>query len=119
MSVQSRLRYHYRNMLRLWMGWRLPSFVDRAAVKVLLIVLVVVMGGAYIVKTNEVSTTGYQIHTLEKQIAALTEDTQKVEIQIASLQAMPNINRRLGDLQMVQPESVTYAKNVGGLVAKR
>lgn len=83
-----------------------------------LVALLVLVGGAYIVKTNELSTTGYQIHDLENKVAVLKDDTSKLEVQIASLQSMPAINRRLGELKMVAPVSVSYLKTEA-VVARR
>lgn len=119
MSVNSRLRYHYRSLIRAWALWRVPTSIDTMKVRALLIISVLFIGCGFIMKTSELSTTGYHIHDLEKQVASLEGDAERLQMEIATLQSMPNINRRLQSMNMVQPEAVTYLTNGSVVVAKK
>lgn len=119
MSVNSRLRFHYRSLVRAWLSWGVPASIDTTKVRVALVAFIALLGVGFIMKTNELSTTGYHIHDLEKKVALLENDTERVQTEIAALQSMPNINRRLQGMNMVQPQSVSYITSGSVAVAKR
>ena len=106
-------------MMRAWLGWSLPSYIDTVKVRVLLVAVLVFVAGGFIIKTNELSTTGFHVHDLERQVAALQSDADKLQIEIASLQSMPNISRRLQGMNMIAPESVEYIHNGSVAVANK
>ena len=85
----------------------------------ILCVLTVVFGFMYVWQTNTVSTKGYQISDLERQIQELGYETRKLEVDIAQYKSMQNLQERLSQTSLVLVTDVDYMTVVGTAVAKR
>ncbi|PIS05472.1 MAG: hypothetical protein COT81_01070 [Candidatus Buchananbacteria bacterium CG10_big_fil_rev_8_21_14_0_10_42_9] len=79
--------------------------------------LVVVFLAAYLVLTNGVSTKGYQIEKLEKQLKSLQTSTSNLETQILEAQSSKTIDGKVADLNLVSASSVTYLTITDNAVA--
>jgi len=89
------------------------------ALRVGLLIFIFVLGAAYITKISSTTTTGYELHKLEKQVELMSEETRKTDIQVAEYSSMGNIETRLAGLNMVKAPKVKYIVPVGTAVAKR
>lgn len=83
-----------------------------------LIVFTVIVGTLYVIQTADVSTKGYEISDLERQLGTLEHETKRLDVQIAQYQSMQSIETRLATLNLVPAEQIAYLS--GGMqVAKR
>ena len=80
---------------------------------------VVVFGVMYVAQTNAISTKGYTMNDIEKQIQALEQENQKLEFEIATHRSMQSIQSRLLNLDLVAADSVKYVTLTGSTVARR
>ncbi|OGF31699.1 hypothetical protein A2533_04830 [Candidatus Falkowbacteria bacterium RIFOXYD2_FULL_35_9] len=83
-------------------------FNNRKILSFLLIVVSVVSIGFYLFSVNNLSTKGYEIRDLEKQVAELTDTNHKLELQMYQLQSMQNISERVGQENFVENTSIYY-----------
>lgn len=72
---------------------------------------------AYLWQVNSLSTKGFQIKNLEKQITVLKTDIQQLELDMASEQSLNKINERVQELSMVKVDKVEYLRPLGSNVA--
>lgn len=119
MSYKRQFQAHYRNFEYALRTITLPSWLTSMACRGVLLVSVIVLSVAYIARVNSASTTGFQMHDLEKQVMALNTDVQNMEIQIADAGSMNNTEKRLATLNMVKAENVQYLAKTVATVAKR
>ncbi len=81
--------------------------------------MVVLFGFLYILETNAVSTKGYEISDLERQVESLQQEQQRVAVQIAQYQSMKSIEERMVGMNLVAAADVQYVNVVGTAVARR
>lgn len=88
--------------------------------RAVLLTILLVFGFMYVVQTSSLSTKGYEINDLEKQIQALEQESQRLELEIASNRSMNSIQERLVSLNMVEAgDNVEYVSLTGSAVAMR
>lgn len=114
MSIKLRLKYRYRSVRQLIESVRLPAWVWSKWIKGIVGILVVVMGVGYMFQINAVATSGYVLHTLEKQIAVVNDETNKLDSEVASTQSLSNIKERLKavDSDMVAASQIQYVSSL-------
>jgi len=94
--------------------WRFSSSTRTA-----MLVGVIVLSFFYLFQINTVSSKGYEVSELERQITDLERETKQLEVDIATHSSMQSIQERLGTLDMVAVDSVEYVTPVGSSVARR
>ena len=87
--------------------------------RVFLFVFILVFGVLYVVNLSTMSTKGYDMTALQKQITGLERENQKLEIKIAKYSSMQSIQERLDGMEMVSADNVEYATIMGTAVARR
>lgn len=80
---------------------------------------VVLFGFMYVWQTNTVSTKGYMISDLERQIQDLEHETRRLEVDIAKHTSMRSIQERLSEVDLVVASEIEYVSVIGNAVAKR
>lgn len=89
------------------------------AFRVFLSVFILVFGVLHVINLSTMSTKGYDMTALQKQITGLGRENQKLEFKIAKHSSMQNIQERLDSMNMVVVENVEYATLIGTVVARR
>jgi len=82
-------------------------------------VFIVVFGVLYVMRTNAISTKGYEMNNIEGQIQALEQENQKLEFEIATHRSMQSIQSRLPNLNLTTTDDVKYVTLTGSAVARR
>ncbi|MDD5566856.1 MAG: hypothetical protein PHH01_01550 [Patescibacteria group bacterium] len=82
-----------------------------------LLVLIIVLGLAYLVQVNRTATSGFAIDSLNKDIKDLQESSQKMELQVADLQSLQKIQAATERLQLVARTKLEYLEPTQGAVA--
>ena len=119
MSIKRQLQYQYRHFTQAIYTWQLPRWLICPATRLLLLLVMVVFGSAYIVKTAGSAASGYKIYDLENQASALESDIKKLEVEIADNSSLFSIQKRLPNVNMVTVGKVTYFDANEKVVAKR
>ena len=84
-----------------------------------LIVFIAIFGTLYVWQTTSVSTNGYVIADLERQVVNLKHETKKLDVDVATNSSMQNIQARLEGRDLVSVANVEYITPVGTAVAVR
>ena len=89
------------------------------SVRVFVALLIAVFGVLYVMQTSSVSTKGYEINELQREITALERETERLEYEIAAERSMHRIEDRLAKLNLVEAADVEYVTLAGTTVARR
>lgn len=76
-----------------------------------LLVLLVVAGFSYVWQISLVSTQGYHLKDLERQLADLEKVNEQLESQAAGLRSLSRIETKVTEMGMVKNESIIYLSN--------
>ncbi|MFA7244982.1 MAG: hypothetical protein WC070_02230 [Candidatus Magasanikbacteria bacterium] len=87
--------------------------------RISLFAFILVFGVLYILKTTSVSTKGYVISDLEKQVANLEYENRKMDVQVAKYKSMQNLQARISETDLVIVSNVAYLDIFDSSVAKR
>ena len=85
--------------------------------RVVLIFGIFLFSFLYLGQMNSVSTKGYAISDLEKEINNLEQENERLQFKIAKLGSLQNIQERMGGLQMVSVDNVEYLRMPGNFMA--
>lgn len=108
MSIKQQVVYQYETMLDYAGNFSLPAWLFDIRTKVVLVAMVPLLALGYVVQINNVSTSGYVIHTLEKQVSVINQETDNLQTQVAEHQSMVSIQKRLPDLAMTKAEQINF-----------
>lgn len=101
MSYKRQLQAHYYNFIEAVRTISAPAWLTGRAVRSFLLLSVMMLSVAYMIRINSVSASGYEIHSLEKQVNELDNQVRDLQIKIADAGAMTNIEKRLSELNLV------------------
>jgi cell division protein FtsL len=87
--------------------------------RVCLSVFILVFGVLHVINLSTMSTKGYDMTKLQKQITSLERENQKLEFKIAKYSSMQSIQERLNNMDMVVADNVEYVTIMGTTVARR
>ncbi len=104
------MRYQARSIARMLMSFHVPAFLTGTASKSAVYAMVILLLVGYVVKISHLTTGGYEIATLEKKVSALTDESSKLNAEVASYQSIASIQKRLQGVAMVPAENITYIK---------
>ena len=110
MSMKLRIKYAYRSLAQRILSVRLPAVLTGLQARLFVLSFVIVGTVGYMAMTNNLATSGYQVHDLENQVAGLQQDVEKLNIQVASNQSMASIQKRLPNVAMAPETNVAYIK---------
>ena len=101
MSLQRRVQFQFHNLFYSLRTLTMPTWVDGARSRVLVLALLVLFSGAYIFKTSSVAVGGYTLNELENNISQLNSDIQKLQTESISYSSIQSIQQRVKDSNMV------------------
>lgn len=86
---------------------------------VVLSVAAVAAGFGYVFLTNHTAAEGFAIKSLEKEIAQIQKNNQKLELQAADLRSLSAVDQTSVALGLVPTDSFEYVAPTSGAVAVR
>ena len=119
MSLKRQIQYKYKNFVSSARSVSLPKWVTSKATRVILSLIIVFFGVAYVLNTTASATGGFEMNKLEKQVEALEAEVQKLQVEIADNSSMSNIQSRLAKLNMVGTADIKYFTVRNTEVAKK
>ena len=75
--------------------------------------VLVVLSVMYLLEVNTLSTQGYEIKKLERQLVQLKETEKKLQLEGASLQSIQSIQDSVKALNLVPSKAVNYPQQSG------
>lgn len=79
----------------------------------LIFILLAVFSLLYLFQINNVSTKGYEVSRLQKQVTELEEAAKRLELESASLRSIQGIEAEIRTLNMVPSGGVNYINHSG------
>lgn len=120
MTVKQQVMYRYETALDYVGTLSLPAWLFDIRTKIALVMMIPVLAVGYLMQINSVSTSGYVIHTLEKKVSVVSQETDNLQTQVAEHQSMVSIQKRLPEMAMTKADKVTFLNVVNATpVAKR
>lgn len=110
MSNTMQLRSNQRVYAQFLQNWQLPAFLTGIGARFAITALMICLAVGYIVQIGTLTTSGYQIAALEKQVNALGDDTQKLKSELATFQSISNVEKRLVPGTMVPASNIRHIK---------
>jgi len=86
---------------------------------VILVVLFIGSIAMYLFEVNSIAVKGFRVRDLEKQIAELRYENEKLQLQAVELKSMTDLSAKVIELEMVPVEEITYLDTTGQVVARR
>ena len=72
------------------------------------LLLVAVFGAGYLMQINAASSKGLQIRTLEREIADLKEEGERIELKVAKEQSVQAVETKVKEMGMVPTPKIEY-----------
>ncbi len=98
---------------------KFENFLSTKTIRFTVIFLLITSVFFHVIKMSQISTKGYEMSKLQKQIALLEEEKQRIDIDIASMSSMEYIQGKVSQMAFVPIEKPSYIKVQSSLVAKR
>ncbi len=98
---------------------RMRQWVLGTSCRVILFIGVVGLGVLYVVQTSVVSTKGYDIDSLRREVTQLEKEDRRMQISIAEYRSIQRVVERVEGLGMVPATDVAYVTPTNNTVAKR
>lgn len=90
-----------------------------ATIGILLFGLILFVGFSYLYYINQTATGGFDIKGIENRIEELAKKNKQLDLHIAELQSLSNIEKASAELNMVATTSIEYVSAAGSAVAVR
>lgn len=110
MSIRLRVRYSVRSFVGFFYGLSVPEYLTGTATKSIICLTLVVLTIGYVFQISLLTTGGYEIANLEKKLAVLSDESQKLNSEAASYQSLSSVQERIKNLKMVPAAEITYIK---------
>jgi cell division protein FtsB len=87
----------------------------------LVLISIVCLGALviYLAQINSLSTKGFEMRELQKQITMLQAENEKLELQMLDMQALSSLVERARSLQLVASSDVRYISGANTALAKK
>ena len=67
-----------------------------------------VLGVVYLVQVNGLSTKGYRIKELQRNVEQLQADNEKLQLHAIERQSMENVQQRMADMKLVSTDTLDF-----------
>jgi cell division protein FtsL len=84
---------------------------------VVAIVMSVSLFTGYLVVNNSSTAGGFEVRNLERQIAELQDQSDRLDLELVSMQAMSNIEKQINELGFVPITGLEYISGAPAVVA--
>lgn len=86
----------------------LRAWMFSTSFKATLIIGIITLGILYVLQMTALSTKGFAITDLQKQLTSLKHEDRNLTVQIAEYRSMTSLQERLARLDLVPVDNVTY-----------
>jgi len=103
-------RNEKRNFFRCFKGIFLNIFLLSCLIGIFIL---------YLTRVNSKATSSYKINELESDIDALSNKNSELNLQIADLKSMRNLDKRIAELNLVKSDNPIYLEEQDMMVAAK
>ena len=123
MTLRRKIRYqtdYYKRVIQsVARGFVVPEWFSTLAPRVICIIVLVVFSFAYIWQVTSAAGSGYEMRDLQTKVENLRADIQKLDVDLASNNALTNLQKRVQTIRMTPVFSISYIESGAAVVAKR
>lgn len=123
MIFRRKIRYQLEYYKRLLWGYcrcvSAPAWIHGKMARYAYLTLLVCLCFGYICQVSVASGSGYKMRDLQKQVNGLKSEIQKINVEVAGYNAMPNLEQRVAKSGMVAVANIKYISSADISVAKR
>lgn len=118
-KIKYQTDYYRRVILTVARGLNVPEWFSTLAPRIVCIAVLVVFSLAYIWQVTSAAGSGYEMRDLQTKVEGLRADIQKLNVNLASNNALTNLQKRVNALNMTSVANITYIEPATAIVAKR
>jgi hypothetical protein len=109
MSYQRRFQ-HFFSTINLFLhdGIAMPRWTQGIGIRLTLVLALSAVSLGYVLEISQTAVSGYEIHSLEKEVASLDHDNQKLTVDVARYSSLSSITERIPETKMVRVSNVNY-----------
>ncbi|MCX6782101.1 MAG: hypothetical protein NTW66_03220 [Candidatus Magasanikbacteria bacterium] len=123
MILKRKIKYQIEHYKRLLLGYcrclSIPAWIYGYKARLAYAGVFASLLLAYICQVSVASGSGYEVNDLQKRVADLKSEIQKINVEVASLNALPNLEKRVQTSGMIAVASIKYVKPADIAVAKK
>lgn len=87
--------------------------------KIIVAAMVVLTTGVYVWQINSLSTSGYKIKELQRNLSTLKKENKDLQNKVVSLRSMDKLEAEISQLAMTNVAKVEYIKPTNKEIAQR
>jgi len=118
-KIKYQVEYYKRCLLSYGKCFAVPAWLYGQKARYVYVGIFGALLFAYICQVSVASGSGYEMRDLQKQVTNLKGEIQKINVEVASYNALPNLEKRVQNTGMISVASIKYVKNTETAVAKR
>ena len=118
-KVKYQLDYYLRLVRNVWRVSAVPAWLTCRAARGAYLVALAIISVAYICQVNAAAESGYQMRDLQNKVDSLREEIQKLDVEVASVNALPSLEKNLLSTNMVKADNIFYLSAANLAVAKK
>lgn len=80
-------------------------------------VAIIAFGVAYIWQVNEAATRGFAMRDLEREVKALQQDNDRMQMEVARLRSVASVSNRVQMLGLTKVQNIEYVSGGESVVA--
>lgn len=123
MSWKRQIKYQLESYKRTALGilhcMTLPSWLTARAARYAYLGIISIIVIAYICQTSNAAASGYEMRDLQNKVTQMREEIQKIEVDIAGYNSMPNLEKQVKSTGMSLAQNIRYISVPEPVVAKR
>lgn len=118
-KIRYRTDYYKRVILSITRGFIVPVWFSTLAPRVICIVALLTFSFAYIWQVTSAAGSGYEMRDLQTKVENLRADIQKLDVDMASNNALTNLRKRVQMIRMTPVVNIAYIESSATVVAKK
>ncbi len=86
----------------------LQQMLFSASFRVTILLGIIVLGILYVLQMTALSSKGFVITDLQKNLTVLKHESRNLDVQIAEYRSMASVQERLSPLELVEVDNIMY-----------
>ncbi len=123
MILKRKIKYQVEHYKRWLIGYyrclSVPAWIGGPKARFAYVGIFASLLVAFICQVSVASGSGYEMRDLQKKVSDLKSEIQKINVEVASFNALPNLEKRVQSSGMTSVSFIKYIKPVDIAVAKR
>lgn len=106
-------------IITVYNGIYLPSWISGKIARLVYVGILSFLIVVYVCQVNSASSIGYEMRDLQRQNDKLKHDIRNLNVQVASYSALPNLEKRISQINLSKVTHINYVNIPEVQMAKR